>query len=362
MENNKLVLFFGLFILVAVVISTFNEYEVTGQIARGYPGNLPTTGPGPGSTTPLDQSVRITGASCEWNGDTFWACATVGFNGLSSDYSKAFFSGGTPLGKVQKSYESPFRFCDEVGDTEGNRVLQAYVYGPSDIYKDVKGTTVKCSREEFEVDYQKVKLNFRTGTLGPLSAFGTEQVKLDGRPISCEVDGYYEIVDRKKTASNIYMCNGATGILKGHIDNGGNQYVYENPGPFDWREAGSSGRLDPEEIYHEGYFVYATSCDPINYFDGDNYARATANIKDDGLEVNWDYYNSDTHPNIDFVVDLNCKVKGKTKLPKTISKELTGTVVEEAEEIPGVIEQEIELVDAPVSVWQRLKGWFLSLF
>ena len=360
MENNKAVVFFGFLILVAVIVSTFNEYEITGQIARGGPGNLPRTGPGVGPTSFPEVGIEVINAGCEWTGDYFWVCETVKFSGLSNYYAKGFISGGEPLSKSKIQHESPFIYCQNVGEVEGIRAVHAYLFGAGDAYRALDtDNTVKCSKETKASDWEKVRFTPVARTFGPKDAFGTDHVRFEkGKPLSCDVSGYYKVVDRKKIAAPIFGCNGASGILKGKVSQFGVQYVYENPGPFDWREMGAASILDPPEKYHEGVIAYATSCDPVNYFEGKNYAKATAKIVDDGIDIEWEYHNFDTKPNIEFILNFDCSIEGKAKekIGFFESKEEKKVVEEE----PKVVEESIK--EAPLGAWARLRGWFLGLF
>lgn len=356
MENNKYVVFLGLFILLAIVISVFNEYDITGLIARGGPGNLPRTGPGVGPTFQAETKVGITNAGCEWTGSTFWACATVEWAGLSDFYSKAFISGGESLSKSHKQDKSPYIYCQDVGNTGGKRSVQAYLYGTDDGYRNVDGATMDCVKNLDKSNIQEVKFSFRARTFGPKDAAGTEIAELKGKPLSCDYTGYYTVLEKRNVG-----CYGGTGILRGHIDPG-MQYVYMNPGPFDWKEMGSV--LDPAESYHEGYAVYATSCDPVNYFDGENYVRGKAKLMDEGVQFDWEYFNKDTKPNIDFILNLKCKILAKEK--ENIIAMLTPEPKKPLEEAPNVVKKEangeLEIQEAPINVWGSLKRWFLGLF
>ncbi|MDP4012600.1 MAG: zinc ribbon domain-containing protein [Candidatus Nanoarchaeia archaeon] len=124
---------------------------------------------------------------------------------------------------------------------------------------------------------------------------------------NCKITGTWKT---DNWVSSGQYCHGASGSFEGYADQF-TQTVTSDANAFDWRGIGESYNPVPETF--SGFAIYNYLCDNRGYENKRNFVRS----KIDGIGTNmikfeWEYFDGNTRPAVDYFVDLTCEV-GKTK-------------------------------------------------
>ncbi len=359
MQNWSLILA-GVFVLAIAFFSTSIDLNLTGQISQSSVEY--------GRFYPEELALNVEHAGCKWAQDHYEACAQIFWkSALPESYVKVFIAGGESLGESQKQSHSPTVYCQNVGLDSGFRAVQAYLYTPQAALKRVDvDTRITCDKDS-EPTTKKVtkKYSLLIGTSDRVRNEGTQAFTgLGGKPVSCKVAGTWKTNNRERVGELRKFCHGATGSFDSSFE-AGKSFVIDDPAAFDWMDLSAANDFDPQPTTYSGYLLYAPTCDQTGYKLGRYYARArVVSLDEDGFTVDWEYYNADTRPRVDFLFEATCAVEtGETKKPK-----LTGQPVEEPViELPtpeSIVEEPVITVveEKPKPLIFKFIDWLRLLF
>ena len=359
MQDRNLLLLVMMLVLISFFASNF--IGITGTVTR-------------------EAFVRVTDYSCVPLDVGFLVCGKIGWGGVDG-YSKGYVLGGEKLSQSQRVYENSFRYCQEISGEEGRKSsVQAYVYDNRNSLVALDKTNVVECRKEREVGEKYTKdISFRAqANTGHGAGFGQVEIKMPGEPVSCSLDGEY-LTDDKEFSGIQQYCHKAEGKLNGFFDFY-EQYVEEDPEFFRWA-GGSKPASNPLPKRYDGEVLHVRLCDHRYYQeDGERYyvkARVTSR---DPLRIDWEYFNDDTRPAVDFTFSLDCRLKEEARLIEVedrgqvegigeggIASGESGEGVEDVETIKAesLESEEIKPFSFPVreiSLWEKIKGFFRNTF
>jgi len=258
--------------------------------------------------------VSLSQLSCKDVGQGFTVCGDITWEGGS--YAKAHIPGGEELAVAEKQYTS-FRYCQDVGYDEGFRVFRGFVYDVHGTVVAEQGEGLSCTRipqhttivpQPEPYEYETTVNFYSQPYLQRPVHTGIVTVDFPDPILSCAVAGTYVIEDGgEKTgtkASKIKQyCDDAAGSFAGVV-NYLQQSVITDPDYFEWD---SQTFFDPAPTLHEGYFVYAYTCDTQFYAKHRYFTSVIASgLGTDQLTLDWYYKNDDTQPKVYFTLDLTC--------------------------------------------------------
>ncbi len=317
---------------------------------------------------PSDVEADITEVSCHAAGTSFQVCETVTWNGLLNYYAKGLITNGEKLSQSPQQLESPFTYCQDVGTREGKRATNVYVFDGDGILRLHKeGLDVDCRKNNAQASsslFEK-QLTFRSEpdrqyNKGSLLL----QIDLPDKPVSCDLEGTWITDNAKYRNLNQQYCHKATGHFTAHIDKS-KQYVDNDADSFRW--AGESLPVNDPAVEHaDEYVVSMKTCDTQYYTNGGRY-YVQGKIFDfsEHMKIQVDYYNDDTHPAVDFIVHVQCRLASQEQeVPVVTAPRVVVQHKEEPakqEEKPVQIRPFEQVYEQPgffVNIWQFFRHLF----
>jgi hypothetical protein len=349
MSNSKIVLQALIIIVIAVFVSSFGLKSTTGQAIRQ-----------------IDAEIEVKSASCNWVQDHYEVCSYVTWKGEGfNDKAKILVSGSdVPLNKVQEYKSSPITNCVDAGTHDGRRSVQAYLLDRENKYIDIDSDTlIYCKKDNRDFKTQTKSTSFRAKSINNRGRTqGSYEIRgFDGKPTSCTLEGIFRVDDRLKLGQRTGYCHKASGVFSSFVSPG-QQYVITDADEFSWRGLENRQLTDPAPKKVDNYAVYMETCDSSFYGQGRYYVRAYVDrFTEEGLILNWEYFNEDTKPAVDFIFKINCDIAVE-KQPSVFP-----VVEDEAEEViefEEIVEEApiIDEVEPVISTWQRFKNFLRRLF
>ncbi|MBT4783349.1 hypothetical protein HOH10_02105 [Candidatus Woesearchaeota archaeon] len=262
----------------------------------------------------VDSFLKMNGAVCTWESDSFSVCANVNWDGANNDYLKCGFGGEVD---DRRMISSPVTCCGNVGDESGIKLVRSFLHNEAgEIYAD-DSLTVECKGKpkkqvtaplpSLTTTYQK-SFWFIAKTEGiSSSSTDSEYIDFPGRVKSCEVVGKWVTQERNGGDRQTDYCGGAEGVFYGAGDLF-EQNVFSDPGNFWW--AGQNKRFfDPEGELHQGEGIFAYLCDE-QYISGPrHYVKGKfTGFQTEQLRLDWEYFSNYPKPKVDVFIDLKCQI------------------------------------------------------
>ncbi len=265
---------------------------------------------------PEEATILISHLSCDPIATGYKVCGDVSWS--NGAYAKAHIPGGEELDAAQKQF-TPFTYCQSVGSDKGFHVFRAFVYDASGNLLVEHGDGVMCAekpkkqtvQQPYTYSFTKKILFYTENQYNRPEGTGTVLVNLPDPVVSCTADGSFYTEnggERQGTISfkPLQYCDGATGNFSGFVSSLG-QSVTTDAHSFMWD---GNVRQDPVSTVHDGYLMFAYTCDSQYYMKKRYYTSVTASgLGTTNLALNWYYKNDDTHPRLYFDALLNCILK-----------------------------------------------------
>jgi len=135
---------------------------------------------------------------------------------------------------------------------------------------------------------------------------------------SCKITGSW-ITDNWEPNQKRY-CNKMTGTFEAQASEFGQSVTFD-PDSFDWRDASQRSLYDPPAETQNGFSLYTHLCDTRGYEQKRYLVRGKlSGFGTKTLKLNWEYYDANTRPAVDYTIELLCEVGERSCAEKKISQ------------------------------------------